>query len=93
VNISKIEAKITGLKADGLIDIGNKVDEYLESHCADIAKLLEDNMNELLHQYVDPWACARINKACKQHTPSELQLDGFINDVLVSALREALGHE
>merc|ERR1712180_439330 len=88
VHISKIEAKITGLKLD-LTNIDSVAESYIEGHCSTIAKLLEDNMNtNTLHQYVDPWTVNEINSVCTKTDSSvpSVDVEKFLSDVLEAAV-------
>jgi len=91
VSISKIEAKITGLKLD-LSDISGVAVTYLEEHCSAIADLLETNMNgDALHQYVDPWTVKEIDAVCTK-TPSAapqptINGEKFLRDVVEAAVK------
>jgi len=87
VSISKIEAKITGLKMD-LTDISSVAVKYIEGHCSEIAKELETNMNgATLHQYVDPWTVNQINAVCTKSVSAPVfNAEKFLQDVLEAAV-------
>lgn len=91
VRISKIKAKITGLKMD-LTDISGLAEKYLEGHPDKIAQTLEENMNDsALHPYVDPWTVKEIDAVCsKGVTPPTNPVDQLLGAILMDAIRGIL---
>jgi len=68
-NVTKIEADITGLKADYIIDIGKLVDKFLEEQDSFWSEFLTIAMNDALFVVTDPLLEVEINSICTSWTP------------------------